>query len=60
MKVLIVLLLTLCVAPAAAHTSLVPHEHPHAFGMLPDLLLFALAALLVGLGFAALRRAKKG
>jgi hypothetical protein len=43
-------------APAAAHTSLVPHDHPHAYSPLPDLLVLALAALCVGLAFAAFRR----
>jgi hypothetical protein len=41
---------------AFAHSSLVPHEHPHASSMLPDGLALMLAALLVGAGFIAFRR----
>jgi hypothetical protein len=44
---------------ALAHTSIVPHEHPHQTSMLPDALAFVLAAALVGAGFVAYRRMRK-
>jgi hypothetical protein len=44
---------------AFAHSSLVPHEHPHHTSMLPDALALALAALAVGAGFVAYRRIRK-
>jgi hypothetical protein len=44
---------------AFAHTSLVPHQHPHETSALPDVLALALAALLVGVGVVALRRLRK-
>jgi predicted transporter len=46
-------------AMAAAHPSAVPHQHPHALSMLPDLGAVLLAALLVGIGILALRRLRK-
>ena len=47
------------VGAAVAHPSVVPHQHPHASSMLPDALALVFAALLVGLGFLALRRTGK-
>lgn len=44
---------------AFAHTSIVPHEHPHQTSALPDVLALALAALLVGAGVVAFRRLRK-
>jgi hypothetical protein len=44
---------------AAAHPSVVPHDHPHAVSMLPDLVALVLAALLVGFGIVALRYLRK-
>lgn len=44
---------------AFAHNSLAPHEHPHETSMLPDMFALLFAALLVGLGFVALRRFRK-
>jgi hypothetical protein len=46
-------------APAFAHSSLLPHEHPHAISMLPDAVALMLAAFLVGIGAVALRRIRK-
>lgn len=45
---------------AFAHTSLVPHEHPHHSSMLPDAFALMMAALLVGAGVIAYRRFRKG
>jgi hypothetical protein len=60
MKILaLVFVAVLNVTYAFAHTSPVPHEHPHATSMLPDSLALALAALLVGFGFVVLRRIRK-
>jgi predicted transporter len=44
---------------AFAHTSLVPHEHPHHSSMLPDGLALVVAALLVGAGVVAYRRTRR-
>jgi hypothetical protein len=55
----LVSLVALNATSALAHTSLVPHDHPHAASMLPDALALVLAALLVGLGFVALRNLGK-
>jgi hypothetical protein len=47
---------------AAAHTSIVPHEHPHATSLLPDLVALLIAAVAVGAGaivVATSRRASK-
>ena len=43
---------------AAAHSSLVPHEHPHAISMLPDIAALLMAAALIGAGaiFLAMKR----
>lgn len=51
--------LVFTVAPALAHPSVVPHQHPHAASVLPDAFALLLAAVLVGLGFIALRRTGK-
>jgi hypothetical protein len=40
---------------AVAHPSVVPHDHPHATSMLPDLGALALAAIVVGVGFIVVR-----
>jgi hypothetical protein len=57
MKIMILSLgAAVSVGTALAHTSVVPHEHPHATSMLPDGLALLLAALLVGIGFIALRK----
>jgi hypothetical protein len=45
---------------ALAHASLVPHDHPHAVSLLPDAAALVCAAVLVGAGFAALRRIRRG
>ena len=57
--VVMTLALALNVAAARAHPSVVPHDHPHATSMLPDALALLMAALMVGLGFVALRNLKK-
>lgn len=44
---------------AIAHTSVVPHQHPHESSMLPDVLALALAALFVGAGVVMLRKFRK-
>jgi hypothetical protein len=60
MKTLILALgVAISAGTALAHTSVVPHQHPHATSMLPDALALVLAALLVGLGFVALRKFRK-
>jgi hypothetical protein len=60
MKTLVSVFLTgLGGASAFAHTSIVPHHHPHASSMLPDALALALAAFAVGAGFVAYRRLRK-
>jgi hypothetical protein len=48
--------------PAAvlAHSSVMPHEHPHGVSLLPDLGALLLAALLVGGAVMALRQFRKG
>ena len=46
-------------AMAAAHPSVVAHEHPHGFSILPDLGSVLLAALLVGAGVVLLRQMRK-
>lgn len=50
---------TLNAGAAFAHTSFVPHEHPHQGSALPDALALILAALLVGASFVAFRRMGK-
>jgi hypothetical protein len=57
--VVITLVVALNAAAAHAHPSVVPHEHPHAASVLPDALALLMAALVVGLGLAALRRIRK-
>lgn len=42
--------------PALAHTSVVPHGHPHELSVLPDVSAMALAALVVACGVFALRK----
>ncbi len=60
MKILVIVASAVLNAGAAyAHTSLVPHEHPHHSSMLPDGLALMMAALLVGAGFIAYRRFSK-
>jgi predicted transporter len=60
MKILVIVASAVLNAGAAfAHTSLVPHEHPHHSSMLPDGLALMLAALLVGAGIVAYRRTRK-
>jgi hypothetical protein len=44
---------------AFAHTSLVPHEHPHGTSLLPDALALVIAAVLVGASAVAIRRLRK-
>ena len=46
-------------AMAAAHPSVVAHEHPHGFSILPDLGAVLLASLLVGAGVVLLRQMRK-
>jgi hypothetical protein len=46
-------------ALAAAHPSVVAHEHPHGFSVLPDLGAVLLATLLVGVGIVVLRQMRK-
>ena len=61
-RLLIVSILTLVPALAAAHPSILPHEHPHGVSMLPDLAAMLMAAVAVGAGvfFVALaKRAQK-
>jgi drug/metabolite transporter (DMT)-like permease len=35
---------------AAAHPSIMPHDHPHATSMLPDIAALLMAAIVVGAG----------
>jgi flagellar biogenesis protein FliO len=44
---------------AFAHTSVVPHEHPHGLNWLPDVGALLIAAVLVGAGVFAFRRFRK-
>ena len=44
---------------AFAHPSVVPHEHPHAVSVLPDVTLLAIAALMVGCAVVVLRKFRK-
>lgn len=44
---------------AFAHSSLVPHQHPHGTSLLPDALVLVMAAVLIGAGVVALRRLRK-
>jgi hypothetical protein len=53
------LVAALCATAAHAHSSVVPHQHPHGSSMLPDALALALAAFFVALGLVALRRMRK-
>ena len=46
-------------AMAAAHPSVVAHEHPRGVSILPDLGAVLLAALLVGAGVVLLRQMRK-
>jgi predicted transporter len=60
MKILVIVASAVLNAGAAfAHTSIVPHEHPHHSSMLPDGLALVMAALLVGAGVLAYRRIRK-
>jgi hypothetical protein len=44
---------------AFAHPSVVPHEHPHAVSVLPDVMLLAVAALMIGFGVVVIRKYRK-
>ncbi|MET0279049.1 MAG: hypothetical protein ABW198_12035 [Pseudorhodoplanes sp.] len=44
---------------AAAHTSIMPHQHPHEVGMLPDLAAMLMAAVAVSAGVIAIGLRKK-
>jgi hypothetical protein len=46
---------TLNAGTALAHTSVVPHVHPHSTSVLPDALALVLAAALVGTGVIVFR-----
>ena len=54
------LLLALVPAAAIAHTSLVPHQHPHELSALPDLGWFVFAVLAVGVVLLAVEKFKRG
>ena len=54
------LLLTLGPAAAIAHTSLVPHQHPHELSALPDLGWFVLAVLAAGVVLLAVAKFRRG
>ncbi len=61
-RMLLVSILGLVPAVAGAHPSLLPHEHPHALSMLPDLAAMLMAAVGVGAGvmfLGVLKRAQK-
>ena len=47
-------------AIAAAHPSVVPHQHPHSISMLPDLAALLMAAIAVGAGAFVVARLRKG
>lgn len=55
----VAMLAVLNAGAALAHSSLVPHHHPHQGSLLPDMAALALAALLVAAGVAAFRRLRK-
>jgi hypothetical protein len=44
---------------AAAHPSIVPHDHPHAASLLPDLAALLMAAVVVGTGVIVIAKARK-
>ncbi len=57
MKRLLLICLTSAASTAAiAHTSSVPHTHPHEVSILPDVSAMLLAALVVACGAFALRK----
>jgi hypothetical protein len=61
-RIFLVLIGALMPAAALAHPSVVPHEHPHAASLLPDLTVLLMAAVVVGTGaivIAMSRRAPK-
>jgi hypothetical protein len=56
---LIVSISALVPAVAMAHPSMMPHEHPHAISMLPDIAAVMMAAVMVGVGALVLARSKR-
>ena len=60
MKTIVAGLATWVPAAAFAHPSVVSHEHPHGFSILPDLTLMLVAALVVAGGLIAFRHFRKG
>ena len=49
MKTVFAIISMLAASAAHAHDSLVPHQHPHATSMLPDVGTFGIAALVLAL-----------
>jgi hypothetical protein len=54
-RIFLVSICALVPVVAAAHPSIMPHDHPHEASMLPDLGAVLLAAFLVGVAFTVLR-----
>ena len=57
MKTMFAVLLSLATGAAQAHESLVPHQHPHGFSLLPDLDTFIVGGIfLAALALVAVAR----
>lgn len=57
-KLFVTCLASIASTAAIAHTSVVPHTHPHDVSILPDLSAMLLAAVVVACGVFALRKIK--
>jgi hypothetical protein len=53
MRIFLTLLALVSTGPALAHPSLVPHTHPHGPSALPDLELFVVAVVIIGVAVLA-------
>lgn len=60
MKKLSLLLLPLMTAPAFAHDSFMPHQHPHGDSMLLDANVVGVVALIAGLAVIAVMKWRRG
>jgi len=55
-KLFLICLVSVASTAAIAHTSAVPHTHPHDMSILPDLSVTLLAVVVVACGALALRK----
>ena len=60
MKILVMLVSVFAAGKAQAHDSVVPHHHPHATSMLPDVGTFGIAALVLAVAVIVYARFRRG